>query len=270
MLNENMNGKGCLEGKKDIRDYRLKKGIAMAVAYPQEYRCPKEIEIKNQGSICSCVAHSAAEILEYHSQYPIRLSTNFIYGIHKKLFNSNGPGMYLREACKIIQTYGDPTYMSCPGNFEVEKVYDIANQAFENKIIMDESYKYRISKYIKIKSVNEIKYALTNYGPVMAAVDWYDDNTVDKVTGYLTQGHVNPGGHAIIIIGWNEKGWLCQNSWGKYWGNNGYFILPWSYKIKESYSFIPKGNEQDIVVPCSSPLINLIYKAINSILNIFA
>lgn len=37
------------------------------------------------------------------------------------------------------------------------------------------------------------------------------------------------GGHAVKIVGWgNENGldyWLCANSFGKYWGDKGYFKM---------------------------------------------
>jgi len=35
------------------------------------------------------------------------------------------------------------------------------------------------------------------------------------------------GGHAIVIIGYNvnENYWICKNSWGEDWGENGYFKI---------------------------------------------
>jgi len=37
------------------------------------------------------------------------------------------------------------------------------------------------------------------------------------------------GGHAVKILGWGTDGktayWLCANSWGKLWGEQGFFRI---------------------------------------------
>ena len=30
--------------------------------------------------------------------------------------------------------------------------------------------------------------------------------------GVLERGTVIDGGHAIVVRGWNQEGWICQNS----------------------------------------------------------
>lgn len=49
------------------------------------------------------------------------------------------------------------------------------------------------------------------------------------------------GGHAICIIGWGTatdgtKYWICKNSWGRKWGDNGYF------RILRGTNFIDEQN----------------------------
>lgn len=260
-------GTGCLPGKKDIRDYRIKRKVCLAQEFPDEFLCEKTTSIKNQGGVGSCVAHATAEILEAHFGGRITLSTNFIYGIHKKLYGSNGPGMYLREACKIAKQYGDPEYSYCKGNTEVDKVYGIAEEAFNNTLAMQNALKYSIDNYAKLFSDNDIKFALMNYGPVLAAVTWYNDNKCEN--GILKRGNKKSGGHAIMVKGWTPVGWYCQNSWGLGWGMGGNFILPYDYKLNEAFSFIPRDNNKDIVVPKRNKVIDFFARIINWFINLF-
>lgn len=48
------------------------------------------------------------------------------------------------------------------------------------------------------------------------------------VNGVIEQQTNMIGGHAFIIVGYNEKGFWIQNSWGKKWGDNG--VALWSYE----------------------------------------
>lgn len=261
-------GKGCLKGKIDIRDYRIKRNVAMAVAFPDTYECPNRVAVKHQGRVGSCVAHATAEILESHSAPGTKLSTNFLYGIHNELYGSLGPGMYMREAANIVLKYGDPSYELCPGNTEVSEVYKIASDAFNKPGVLESAAKHRIDSYARLKTINDIKYALINYGPVLASIEWYSKNKVTK--GVLIQDGEKDGGHAIMLYGWNEQGWLMQNSWGRYWGVNGCCVLPYDYKISEAFSFVPASSlDDDIVIPAGNKLWEVIFKIINSIINLF-
>lgn len=260
-------GLGALPDKIDIRDYKIRKKIAMAVEYPETFECQGYRNVKSQGSVGSCVAHATAEILEFHNGGR-KLSTNFLYGIHKRLCGTLGPGMYLRDACKISLQYGDPEYAFCPGNTEVNKVYDIAEEAFEKTEVLESAAKNKIDSFAKLRNPSDIKYALMNYGPVLAAITWYSDNKV--VNGVIKKGEQKSGGHGIMLYGWNEQGWLMQNSWGKTWGKGGCAILPYDYNLSEAFSFVPASSmDSDIVIPSPNKFTDLLYSIINYILNLF-
>ena len=205
---------GALPERIDVRDYKFKKTPFRSANYPSHFECPIQTEIKDQGSVGSCVAMATAEILEYH--YPeTKMSTNFIYGIHYKLYGSRGPGMWLRTRCKVVTKYGDPLYEFCKGNTEVEKVYEIAEKAFCDSEAMVNAKEHKISKYVRVVTTSDIKYSLMEYGPIMGAIMWYDENKFNKQTNILEKGKTLDGGHAIVVRGWTEDGWICQNSWGK-------------------------------------------------------
>ncbi|MFC2060763.1 C1 family peptidase, partial [Chloroflexota bacterium] len=52
---------------------------------------------------------------------------------------------------------------------------------------------------------------------------YYSGGIYKHVTGKLL------GGHAVSMVGWNdaEQYWICKNSWGTDWGENGWFRIEW-------------------------------------------
>jgi len=78
-------------------------------------------------------------------------------------------------------------------------------------------------------SADAIATAIMQGGPVEAAFSVYSD--FEAYTGGIYEHKAGDfkGGHAIKIVGWGiENGvryWKVQNSWNKYWGENGYFRI---------------------------------------------
>jgi len=99
------------------------------------------------------------------------------------------------------------TEKDCAGNTEVPRCYKSAEEALANKDKAADAYKFRVDSYYLCETDNDIKYALMNYGPVLAGVMWRNDFTiVDNVVIFNKKS--SGGGHAIMIYGWNSKGWL--------------------------------------------------------------
>jgi len=164
---------GCLPGKIDLRDYKLF-SAAVQQSFPIEFSLGGLPRVKNQGNVNSCCAHATSSILEYHSKNRCKLSTDFIYGIQKMLFNQCQMGMYLADACKIAQKYGDMTDRDCTGNHEIPRCYSIAESTLNNDEAVKKAYKFRIASYYLCQNDNDIKFALMNYGPVLGAIMWRD------------------------------------------------------------------------------------------------
>lgn len=258
---------GALKPKVDVRDYKV---AAAVQEFPENYLCGSLPPVKNQRSVNSCVAHATAAILETFNKVEtgkyISLSTNFIYGMQGIEFNRLDSGMYLRDACKIVHQYGDATERAISGNTEQPN----CTEELKNKLngdILNEAIQYCVKSYAKCKTSNDIKYALMNHGPVLANIKWYKKYglknkivTFDKSSDF--------GYHAIIICGWNELGWICQNSWGRNWNTDGRFIYPYNEKFVEIWSFIDE-NKNDIKAPKNNNWLNYIYKLLNLIINIF-
>lgn len=260
---------GCLPAKKDYRDYTICSSAVLNVEYPKEFILENLPAVKQQDNINSCCAHALSSILEYFNNNKHTLSTNFIYGIQHKEFNQNLPGMYLAQACQIVQKYGDVLEQDCPGNIEVPNSWTAAEAVINNQQAMEEGYKYRTTSYYTCNTDNDIKYALMNYGPVLAAIDWKEKYSISKTGKIRFSKTSSGGGHAVMVCGWNKSGWVIQNSWGSDWGKEGRFILPFEYGFLEARAIIDYEDDQDIALkkPVNNRVFNIFYKAANYLAN---
>lgn len=261
---------GATPSSPDIRDYTLS---ISTTQLPLTY-INHPLKIKSQGSQPTCVAHALSSLIEFHNfketQIYTRFSTDFIYGYR---FDSNycGDGMSLRDGLKVIQKHGDVEYSLLPGNTDVSKACSKIHQNLD--LLQQEAYPNRISTYYKIKSLDELKYALYHDGPVAASMQWYSESSVDKNGIY----HYNPSnsyfGHAVLIIGWDEDNLIVQNSWGILFGKKGLFYVPikqMNEVFKELYGItddITNIKTPSKTTKLCSPLINLILKVIQYFIN---
>ena len=68
---------------------------------------------------------------------------------------------------------------------------------------------------------------LSTNGPLVACFTVYDDFFAYKSGVYRhVQGNL-AGGHCVCCVGYDDsvRAWICKNSWGKDWGDEGYFLI---------------------------------------------
>jgi len=77
--------------------------------------------------------------------------------------------------------------------------------------------------------VEGIKEEVSTNGPMETGFMVYKDFMAYKSGVYKHVSGEELGGHAVAIIGYGTEGgenyWLCKNSWGLAWGDNGYFKI---------------------------------------------
>lgn len=81
-----------------------------------------------------------------------------------------------------------------------------------------------IQHYALVGSEIQLKQAIITNGPCVGGLMVYN---FTPEFWRKRGGDQILGGHAIAIVGWNEKGFIIRNSWGTSWGQKGYSILPY-------------------------------------------
>jgi len=259
---------GAIFSGVDVRDYKM---VCTATAYdfPEEFEL-ETVRIKNQGAVGSCVAHALSSIIEYYNATQrgdkTEMSTGYIYG-NRSNSEHKDSGMIMRDALDVVKKYGDVPKEHFPQNVETP----MALKLYERKA--DELYDIgrpnRISEYCRINTVTAAKLALSAGVPLLMAMEWYADMHLED--GVLKTNYSGyEGGHCMFIYGWDERGWKIQNSWGKDWGINGTFILPYEIGMAECWAVLDDIIEGACVKkPFSSKIGKFFAKIINAVCNVF-
>lgn len=234
-------GMGAIPSPIDVRNY-----VATCAVSAEEFPETFELEltaIKDQGHVGSCVAHSLATIVEYFDKAQGdnvgQMSTGYLYGLRSNGYTSRG--MIMSWACKDLLKYGLCSYKKFPENVEVPHAIELSkSRLFE---LYPEAYLNRVSSYFALDGMNSIKATLMSGSPVLFSIEWYDDIIVDS-DGVLHSNYVSSGSyHAMVIYGWDNRGWKIQNSWGTDWGIDGRGILPYSFPRRETWGFTDTYSE---------------------------
>ncbi|GMH51523.1 hypothetical protein TrRE_jg2413 [Triparma retinervis] len=111
--------------------------------------------------------------------------------------------------------------------------------------------KYTVTEYGKAKGIDEMKAEIYARGPIGCGID--ATNAFEEYTGgiYEEEKRFPMVNHEISIAGWGkdpETGveyWIGRNSWGEWWGENGWF------RIKMGGSNLAVESECDWGVPAA-------------------
>lgn len=241
LLEKYMINGGCEISPDDDRDYTVKTVALAAIPLPEEYRIDG-MKVLNQGSIGSCVAHACATSMGYGElasgeDVAHDFSRGYIYG-NRQAKDYQGEGMYIRQALRQLNHYGDCEYNDFPYNETYPKVKARIDANAEELATKAEPFK--IINYFRCYTNDEVKMAIMNQGAVIISIPVYSTFTgncplPEKDDEYR-------GNHAMCVVGWDKKGWIIQNSWSKFWGKKGYLYLPYDYPTNEFWGVTVNPN----------------------------
>ena len=91
---------------------------------------------------------------------------------------------------------------------------------------------YTLSIKNEDELIDRLKLEVMKLGPLVVAFNVFPDflDNYDGKTIYIPKdGQKSLGGHAVKLVGWGIENdipyWICANSWGVNWGENGYFKI---------------------------------------------
>lgn len=199
--------------------------------------------IRNQGNCGSCWAFGTIAAMEAiyniknnNPNLDIDLSEQYLVSCGMK---SSPLGLH---GCCGGTLYHTLDFLSSRGTVEENsfryKAVDALGRDFDDcntlipsnepiKCLNFDEPKYQIGNYYSLLTKNSIKKAIADYGPVVAGFDVYEDFTEYEGGIYERNSNKYYGGHLVAIIGYNDAGqyWICKNSWGEEWGEDGYFKI---------------------------------------------
>ncbi|MBN2431903.1 MAG: hypothetical protein JXQ27_10520 [Acidobacteria bacterium] len=202
--------------------------------------------VKNQGNCGSCWAFSTVGGLECQilllDLMAEDLSEQFLVSCDTSNSGCSG-GWFahdfhitegaVRESCFPYTAADDPCIETCPRPYYAESWAYIGN-----------SY--------SVPSINAIKQAIYDYGPICAAVaasssfHAYSGGVYDADDSTVIN-------HAIMLVGWDDADgcWILRNSWGAGWGEDGYMRIAYDCnRVGYAANFVT-------YVPLNAPLIDL-------------
>lgn len=186
----------------------------------------------NQGSTGSCVAQSTIKALEIKRIYQkgraahVDLSVLDVYWGARDLMNpkmtDTDSGTYISLACDVLRRYGVCREVMHP--FSTKKLF-IPPPVLATR----EARLNRIYSHFKLTStgqtlIDDIILNLHAGNPVIFGTrvgdEWQKYPGGNTVIGINETGE--GGGHAMVIVGYVGGKFIVENSWGTYWGNDGF------------------------------------------------
>jgi C1A family cysteine protease len=221
----------------DARDYVFSAPDEVMAKLPPKVdlrsKCPP---VYDQGQLGSCTANAIAGAYEFDQvqerQPDFMPSRLFIY-FNERVMEGTvdiDAGAMIRDGIKSVAKLGVCTETSWP--------YDIA--AFADKPgagCFKEALKHQAIVYRSIpQQLNQLQACLATGIPFVFGFSVYDSFESDEVarTGVVNMpgpGEKQVGGHAVVAVGYDNAAqrFTVRNSWGKNWGQKGYYTMPFAY-----------------------------------------
>lgn len=192
--------------------------------------------IRNQVPYSSCETFAIVAAVETMVQYKVGQPFGCDLSEAHLWFNCDPSlkwGSYPDKNLNYLKEYGIPDEACWP--YPNDRKMHFPNETcscWESRVV-------KISDWgILPNDVVAIKNALMTYGPVPTYIFVYKDFYNHRRGVYKHTWGEPVGPHLVTIIGWDDtqECWLVKNSWGKSWGEDGWFRIKYGECSIEQYS----------------------------------
>ncbi len=193
--------------------------------------------VENQRELGSCTANAAVGGLEFleivNGMQYVDLSRLFVYYNSRLLLNdtNNDLGCYnsvVMETLKKTGVCAENTFAYDTSKVFLRPTWEAYREAYAHTIV--ESYNIP-----EDASLHEnIKIALNGKHPVIFGTPIWKEFEYTGKEGQIyipNKSYKTIGSHAMLIVGYdlNKGKYIVRNSWGPYWGEQGYCYMPFEY-----------------------------------------
>ena len=230
-----------------------------------------EVHEQKKGTF-SCIGYATTDMVHWYLNqkgFPTtKLSARFNWMAAKEIDNLvarpttfiEQAGSTLKAGLDVCRKYGSVDDVLLPT--DENKPFPGTTQQFYSQ-----ASKYKIHAYysLMLNSINVLsgievtqhekqklqiliwKKWLAENGPLLVRVNV--DKTFYNAKDKLLENYQEENAfqkHAALLVGYDEKGFILRNSWGKTWANNGYATLSNDYAFEaldEAYGIIMPSNE---------------------------
>jgi C1A family cysteine protease len=224
----------------DSRDYIYKEKIVQKLPQKVDMRA-KMPPVVDQSKLGSCTTNAIVSGLRQflrikNGESNAVLSRLYLYWHEREVEGTLGTdaGAEIRTGMKLLKNLG-----VCP-----EKDFPYVISTYNDKPSADaeaHAAEFKIKEYSRVTDLTMLKTALAEGYPVVFGFLVYSSFKSPEATetGWVSlpqEGEELLGGHAVLAVGYDDfrEVVICRNSWGRSWGDHGYFYLPydfWAYNL---------------------------------------
>jgi C1A family cysteine protease len=192
--------------------------------------------IKDQGSCGSCVAFGIVATMESTAEYTRGapgfdpdFSEGHLFNVHAKA----------RGYTCATGSWPDELFADAANKGITFEDYGPYNQ--NGTITLNPDWPNRLATAVGVKDLTgnpaAMKQHIYSYGAINTCFVVYQDFFNYGGGVYKHTTNTVAGGHCVAIIGWDDSqgAWICKNSWGPGWGDNGYFRIAYGDSFIEDY-----------------------------------